>query len=771
MLKSRLRQPETERCWPCPEGMHPILHRLLLTRGVSSDEEARMFMHPGREMLRDPFLMNDMHAAVDIIRDAVEKKESICVYGDYDVDGVCASAILTLYLKELGADCDVYLPSRHTEGYGLNADAVDQISKRFQLLITVDCGITAFDLVERAKQEGMRVIVTDHHRPDELLPDCPTVNPLLGGYPFGYLCGTGVTFQLVSALAGREKAMEYIDLAALATIADIVPLRDENRAIACLGLKKINLSARPGVRALISISGLEDKKITAANVAFQMTPRMNASGRMGDAKRAYDLMTSADIERCEALALELDEENRSRKEFENKAIEEAERQLEQFDFTGKSVLFVQGDDWNPGVIGLAASRLTEKYHYPTVALTRDGETDSYIGSCRSIDGINIHEALTHTAPLLERFGGHKMAAGLKVSAANLETFKQQLDSYIGSAYASDLWIPVIEYDAELDGAELTEELTRQVEELAPTGCGNPGAVFKTRGNLSEAYPVGREKEHLKLTLRCADGTRMPGIWFRHSEDADLLSSDADVFYSPSVNEYMGRTNVQADVKMILPVGASGREQTAPERFSAFAADLMREFGVGEDYAPVTPTDVKTAFSACHKGNLVIAADPDSARIVLGAAGGLTDVFFGHFPEDRRCFNAVCIAPSGRIPDGYQKVFYAGVPDAFCSRGARISGIPACASFGDLPELAGLRDICRAVKEKAGQVFEGPAALAGTIAKERNLPLAACTLGICVLVHMGTARFEAGCLSYDATPRNPATDNLYSYLSGQRGCMA
>ena len=210
MLRLTPRQSEVA-SWPCPEGMHPLLHRLLSLRGVGSREEARAFLHPGREDLRDPYLLSDMQAAVDIIRDAVKKDQRICVYGDYDVDGVCASAILTLYLKELGARCGVYLPSRHTEGYGLNADAVDFISLNYELLITVDCGITAFELVERALSKGMRVIVTDHHKPGERLPGCPTVNPLLGGYPFGYLCGTGVAFQLVTALfATFDEAFDHV---------------------------------------------------------------------------------------------------------------------------------------------------------------------------------------------------------------------------------------------------------------------------------------------------------------------------------------------------------------------------------------------------------------------------------------------------------------------------------------------------------------------------------------------------------------------------------
>ena len=769
MLRAQLRKPETDGFWPCPEGMHPVLHRLLSARGVNSCEEAERFMHPSRDQLHDPFLMQDMDRAVAVIRDALEKKESICVYGDYDVDGVCASAILTLYLKEQGADCDVYLPSRHTEGYGLNADAVDALSRRFRLLVTVDCGITAFDLVERAKSRGMRVIVTDHHKPDDRLPDCPTINPLLGGYPFGFLCGTGVAFQLVTALAGRDKAMEYIDLAALATIADIVPLRDENRVIATLGLKKINLSPRPGVRALIGVSGLEGKEISAGNVAFQMTPRMNASGRLGDAKRAYDLMVGTDRDACEALALELDEENRNRKEYENKAIDEAEAQLQDADLCESRVLMVQGDDWNPGVIGLTASRLTEKYHCPTVALCRDG--DSYIGSCRSIEGVDIHEALTHAASLLERFGGHKMAAGLKVKAENLEAFKKTLNDYLVSAYTGEEWIPVTEYDAQVEGEALTEELVRQVEALAPTGCGNPAPVFRTSGTLTEAYAVGREKEHLKLTLKCTDGIRLPGIWFRHAADAVHAGEEADLLYAPALNEYMGRVGVQADVKLILTSAPAVTEKDDASRFAAFLPTLCREFGAGEDLTPVTLGELKKAFAQEAKGRLVLAADAASARMVWQALNDRADLCVGGFPEDRRGFNAVCVSPEGEIPACYRRIYYAGIPEALCARGARVSGIAPSSLFAACPDKPALREICREIRNLDGTEMASFAALAAAVARARQLSLPSAALGLSVLFHMGTARLEDGVVRYDPTPRNPETDNLYTYFVYQRGHMA
>ena len=313
--------------WPRPAYLSPVMHALLKMRGVKTDEEARAFLNPTKEQIRDSFLLSDMQKAVDVINASIQAGESICVYGDYDVDGVCASAILVCFLRSIGAKAEPYLPSRHQEGYGLNENALIEIAKKHQLLVSVDCGITAVELVECAKREGLKVVVTDHHRPEGALPDCPVVNPLLNDYPFPYLCGAGVAFHLVSALGGRERAMEYIDFAALATIADIVPLYDENRAIAAIGLKKINFSPRPGIRALIDAAGLSARPLNAGNVAFQLTPRLNASGRIGDAMRAFNLITSTDMDECIRLAGELNEENARRKTLEQEAIDEAEKAL------------------------------------------------------------------------------------------------------------------------------------------------------------------------------------------------------------------------------------------------------------------------------------------------------------------------------------------------------------------------------------------------------------------------------------------------------------
>ncbi len=738
MLNCTARKPDASNTWTCPEGMHPLIFTLLKNRGISSDEEARLFLKPGIESLRDPFLLNDMSEAVRIIRDAVKKGESICVYGDYDVDGVCASAILNLYLKSIGAKTEVYLPSRHNEGYGLNEEAIESISQRHKLLVTVDCGITAVSLVESAKNKGMRVVVTDHHKPDEVLPDCPVVNPLLGGYPFGFLCGAGVAFQLVSALGGREEAMQYIDLAALATIADIVPLKDENRAIAVLGLRKLNsFEPRPGIRALIDASGLTGKEITAGNVSFQLTPRLNASGRLGDAMRAYDLLTSYDRDLCAKLAEELNEENLRRKDLENAAIDEAEAYLRDFDFVRRRVIIVEGENWNSGVIGLAASRLTEKYHYPSVVLTRDG--DYYTGSCRSIDGVDIQEALTHVGYLMERFGGHKMAAGLKLKSENLPEFKEKLNGYFLSAYDGSLWIPTAEYDAEVDPGDLTVELVTLIDSLAPTGCGNPGALFLSGVNVMSAYPVGKEGEHLKLTMKADDGTVLPGIWFRHGADAPNQGSRVTALYTPSVNTYMERTNVQAEMKNLIVLTPGGRDSTIGDREeSEFLFERCAAFGKQSVCRSVSVLDA--AAGASSMGSLTVAFDRESAEQVMKRVSSRMDYYTGNYPADARPFNSVCVCPKGECAGKYDDVYFAGLPECLCGGGAYLGDIPVSKRIS-VPDKDDLRSIYKLLHAKG----EGTYKNRPDILMRLRIPSyynVKTVLGICVLEHMGLIRISA-----------------------------
>lgn len=729
--------------WPRPEGLSPIMHALLRMRGIKSDQEAYAFLSPSKEQIRDSFLLSDMQKAVDVITASINAGESICVYGDYDVDGVCASAILVSFLKSIGAKAEPYLPSRHQEGYGLNENALKEIAKKHQLLVSVDCGITAVSLVECAKNEGLKVVVTDHHRPEGDLPDCPVVNPLLNGYPFPYLCGAGVAFHLVSALGGREKAMEYIDYAALATIADIVPLYDENRAIAAIGLKKINHSPRPGIRALIDAAGLSARTINAGNVAFQLTPRLNASGRIGDAMRAYTLITSTNMDECISLASELSEENARRKTLEQEAIDEAENMLSDFNWIDRRAIVVQGQNWNPGVIGLAASRLTEKYHYPTIVLTK--EDDVYVGSCRSIDGIDIHDALSSVSEYLVKFGGHKMAAGLTIKEENIEAFKEALDIYLYENAPQDAYIPYQEYDLDIEPDELTVETVQSLDALSPTGCGNPAPVFRMRAQLLSPRPVGANGAHLKVTLKGETGA-IDGIWFRKGEMASSLPRVADALFQPSVSEYQGRVSVQAELRALASAGANARFQEAATQkeslFQLFLTDHLKNARCSSpESRALSAGAFSDLFNAANQGILVVAATMEDAKnaMYLAAPGEDTDfdVTIGEYPSDVRSFRSVAIAPVGDIPRGYQTVILAGIPDGLLDATFHLDAIPPASLFMRMPTLERLRSIYAGARRitKRPYFFASEQALLKSIAEEADVSDITAAAGLCVLEDM------------------------------------
>ncbi|MBQ3078893.1 MAG: single-stranded-DNA-specific exonuclease RecJ [Clostridia bacterium] len=759
-----------------PDDIDDILYSLLRLRGISSAEEAHRFLHPSREQLRDPFLLSDMQKAVDAIQSAVKNGDSICVYGDYDVDGVCASAILVSYLKSLGAKAEPYLPSRHHEGYGLNENAVSAISEKYRLLVTVDCGITACALVEHAKKCGLTVVVTDHHRPEGELPDCPVVNPLLNSYPFPSLCGAGVAFQLVSALGGRDSAMEYIDFAALATIADIVPLIDENRAIAHLGLKKINASPRPGVRALIDAAGLSGRPLSAGNIAFQLTPRLNASGRIGDAMRAYNLITGTDIDACYLLAGELNEENTRRKTLEQTAIDEAEAMIRDFDFTEHRAIIVAGDNWNAGVIGLAASRLTEKYRYPSIVLTL--EDGVYVGSCRSIEEIDIHDALTNVSEHLVQFGGHKMAAGLRILPEKLEAFQSALDAYLFREIPPEAYIPKMEYDLEIASDSLTPESVYALEALAPTGCGNPAPVFRMKCDISSARAVGANSQHLKLTLKNA-GTYMDGIWFRKGELASSLPKKADVLFAASVSSYQGRTSVQAEIRALAPVPATDRLTEAVTRtcalFQSFLTDAVynNRYSFGETRALSKGALTDIAANSVQ-GVLIVAASAEGAQKALSLIESSEDIPFdvtiGEYPLDARAFRAIAVAPTGECPPFYKTVILADIPDGLVDAAFHIQSVAPCRLFRHMPETEPLRRIYQSARRVAKRpyFFSSKSALIRALSDEADLSECAVHAGLMILddmdlMHINDKKDGARIEIPEMVKKNPEDNPLYNRL--------
>ncbi|MBU2494179.1 MAG: single-stranded-DNA-specific exonuclease RecJ [Bacteroidetes bacterium] len=465
-----------------------VLAKLLIQRGITNFFEAKEYFRPTLDTLHDPFLMNGMEEASIRVINAITNNEKICVYGDYDVDGTCSAALMYLFLKELGADVEVYIPNRLTEGYGVSINSIDGFAEKgVTLLITVDCGITAVEEVAHAKTKGIDTVICDHHQPKEELPDAVAVlDPLKPGcnYPFKYLSGAGVAFKLARAVGYRigkkELPMQYLDLVALAGAADIVPLLDENRVLVREGLELINKNPRPGILALIRVARLEPGDLSAGKIVFTIAPRINAVGRLGDAQRAVELFTTKDYEEAKRLAQILEEENLERRKIDEATFSHAVNRVEQsVDFENDLGIVLHGDEWHPGVIGIVASRLVEKYYRPSVMLsTIDGVAK---GSARSISGFNIYEALERCQDLLLQFGGHAAAAGLAIEINKVDEFRERFNNILKEKLQGSDILPVIKIDTKISLSDITPKFIRVLDQFSPFGPGNMRPVFLAEG--------------------------------------------------------------------------------------------------------------------------------------------------------------------------------------------------------------------------------------------------------------------------------------------------
>lgn len=461
-----------------------VLANLLIMRDVKTFLEAKKYFRPSLDSLYDPFLMNGMEEASIRVINAITNKEKICVYGDYDVDGTCAASLMYSFLKELDSDVFVYIPNRLTEGYGISTQSIDYINERgAKLIISVDCGITAVEEVDYANKLKIDTIICDHHQPKEELPRAYAIlDPLKPGdsYPFKYLSGAGVAFKLARAVSDRigrkENVLQYLDLVALAGAADIVPLVDENRVLVKAGLELINNNPRPGILSLIKSAKMSPGNLSAGQVVFTIAPRINAVGRLGDAIRAVDLFIAKESVEADKLAQVLEGENTERRKIDevtfSHAIELVEKQI---DLENDLGIVLHHDNWHPGVIGIVASRLVEKYYRPTVLLTTiDGVAK---GSARSINGFNIYEALESSSDLLLQFGGHEAAAGLALEIDKIDEFRRRFNKALSHNMNEDDVLPEVTVDTKITFSEITPKFVRILDQFAPFGPGNLRPVF------------------------------------------------------------------------------------------------------------------------------------------------------------------------------------------------------------------------------------------------------------------------------------------------------
>lgn len=579
MLRFKLRnEPDPSKLTALIQsGLSPAIAPLLLQRGISTPEEAAEFLNPSLEKLHSPFLMKDMRAVVERINNAITAKKRIMIYGDYDADGVSATALLLSYLRGRGAQVDFYIPDRHEEGYGLNMQAVEALAPKCDLLLTVDCGITSIEEVAYAKQLGLDVIVTDHHHALDTRPDALILNCRLDGYPFPYLAGVGVALKLVHALGGLEEAIKYFDIAAIGTVADIVNLTGENRVIVYYGLKQINENTRQGILALLEGAGVAGKELTSTNIGYNLGPMINAGGRIGHSANSVEMLCTNDKNFAADVVATLKEHNQIRQTQEAQILEGALKQIENDrDFSYQKAVFVASDGWNPGVIGIVASRLAERYTKPTFVLAKVG--DQYVASARSIRGVNLFAILQTMPELFVRYGGHEMAAGLTIKCEQYPTFKQRVEEQL--ALLDDaVWIPTMLYDQVIRLPELTPAYMQELECLQPFGQGNQIPVYLLEdAEVTFAATMGAANNHLRMSLR-QEGISMEAAAFKMGYRVSEAQGSIDAAVVPELNTWQGRTCVRLMLRQFAP---------NLKRFAQYIFDSKEKHACGYFQKALTP---------------------------------------------------------------------------------------------------------------------------------------------------------------------------------------
>jgi single-stranded-DNA-specific exonuclease len=532
-----------------------VLASVLARRGFDDPQQARAFLE-AELPAHDPFALGDMREACEAIRAAVAAGTRICVHGDYDADGICATALAVLVLRELGADVTYHLPSRFDEGYGVAGETLTRLAgEGVGLVLTVDCGVTAVEEVAHARELGLEVVVTDHHRPGEELPACPVVGPYRGDYPFRELCGTGVVWKLGQALLGTdsEALVRHLDLVAVATVADVVPLLDENRGLAVAGLRALARTQKPGLRELMRVARVDAATVDAGTIGFRLAPRLNAAGRLGRPEAALELLLTEEREQAAQLARQLEELNRDRQAVEERILREAVEEIESWAEAQRNrrAYVVAGADWHEGVIGIVASRLVERYARPVVLIAGTG--GDWKGSGRSIAGFDLHDALRQCAGHLGRWGGHAAAAGLSIKPENVPAFTEAFAAVGDGALAEDDLRPPTVVDALVHGPELTLELCEELARLAPFGLGNPNVTLLLAGcELSDLTAVGDGK-HLKFRVRADGRDAGSAIAFRLGRQIDRLRrvGHYDVAFKLEANQWNGTVAPQLNVRYVF----------------------------------------------------------------------------------------------------------------------------------------------------------------------------------------------------------------------------
>lgn len=533
-----------------------LLARILVNRNITQDDKIRLFLEPTRNDFYNPYLIKDMENAVERIIKAIEEKEKVIIYGDYDVDGITSITVLKSFLKDIGVDADFYIPNRLNEGYGLNKEAINKIvSEKYDLMITVDCGISGIEEIDYANSLGLDVIVTDHHEPGDEIPKAIAVIDNKredSTYPFRELAGVGVAFKLCQALGMRlglkeESYLKYLDIVCVGTISDIVPLVDENRVITKLGLLLVKQTKNLGLRSIISSSGYT--KIDSNTISFGVAPRINACGRMGEAEEALKLLLSKNIIEVNELTKKLNERNKTRQEIEKQIYESVVEKINKDHLEDHRVIVVGGKGWHHGVIGIVSSKITEMYFKPSILLSFDDEIGK--GSGRSIPGFDLHDSLMKCSKYLEKFGGHSMAVGVTIKKENFSKFVDAFEEVAKEEKIEQI-VPIINIDAKITLKDIDKEVVESLKLLEPFGEANKMPMFAFKNMRIDSIRALSEGKHLKLTLK-EDNKIINAIGFNIGELAEeyRIGDKVDIAGFLEINTFNGTDNLQINIKDIM----------------------------------------------------------------------------------------------------------------------------------------------------------------------------------------------------------------------------
>ncbi len=534
-----------------------LLAKILVNRGITTEKNIKEFLNPTRKDFYNPYLMPDMEKAVERILKAIEDKEKVLIYGDYDVDGITSVTVLKSFLEERGLNVDEYIPNRLDEGYGLNKPAVEKIAnEKYTLMITVDCGISAIEEVKYANDLGLEIIITDHHEPGERLPEAIAIVDAKrkdSKYSFRNLAGVGVVFKLIQAISEKialeeKEYLKYLDIVCIGTISDIVPLVDENRVIVKLGLKLVEQTRNIGLKTILQLSGYQ--KIDSTTISFGIAPRINACGRMGHQEEALKLFLSTNKEEVTQLAEKLNEYNRQRQEKERQIFSEALEKIKKKSINEDRIMVIDGENWHHGVIGIVASKITEMYFKPSILLCFEGDEGK--GSGRSIPGFDLHEALTRCDESLEKFGGHSMAIGLSVKKDKLEDLRKKLDD-IAKEKQIDKIVPILKIDAQVELKDINMQIVESLKQLEPFGEENKVPLFVFKNLKIDSIRALSEGKHIKLTLKQGNQNLINAMGFNLGELTNdyRIGDKVDVVGSLEINKFNGEESIQILLKDMM----------------------------------------------------------------------------------------------------------------------------------------------------------------------------------------------------------------------------